>query len=89
MMPEVRSNLQYVCLMKLNNANDIKKVCEEFLADLLFPDARDPITKRPLSQVALLRKCTDWYREATKDYNFIILENINDFALYRFRTPST
>lgn len=72
-----RGNLHYVVLMKLNSVEEIEGVCEKFLSSILKPPGKNKAEK--------LVWMVDWYNRHTRDYNCIVIENINGFAIKKYR----
>lgn len=75
-----RGNLHYVVLMKLNSLEEIEGVCEKFLGSFLKPPGKNKSEK--------LSWMVDWYKRHTSDYNMIVIENINNFAIKKYKVTN-
>lgn len=82
-----RNNLNYVYIFKQNSMMAYEEIHKIFLKGILKDLLKDKITKST-SKFKQNEMEIDFIREATANYNILVIDVLNDYTLYTFRTPN-
>lgn len=77
-----RNCIHRLILMKMTSNQEIEDICERLLMSII--KTPDYVGKRIYDKKKWL---FDFYIENTKDYNFLVIDLLDNYKIYKFRTP--